>query len=393
MTWRPRHDTKRLAPIQGPVIAVVDVKPDDSDIRCSTACTRAGISILLFSALSLLMIQPVQRVRQFAAYFDYVSHRLVLKEDLGRLEHDRAWRGLSRSPEGGAAKATWTLDKLLAYRFEDSSVPSMPIPPGLLPSLSAEDARKEEERRRLPIPPALPYVQRPDAPINATISVTLKIEPLHRMVDALIRLGDGKRLAIARSYSGRADRAIYDWTILRSRLLWAGVFVVPVENQSGYYEIVTRDQITSKLRFPDLVELAEFEPPTLTDVEALLKERSSVTLPSLGIPIGLIEGTTTVELGMLLSLFYFWLYYSEARRSVRFPADATLFGVFARNRVTRSAFIVFLLAPLVLAVVLATVTWFTRQLNGAIAVLIVTMGGLIAHVGLWFPTNPDDDFF
>jgi len=96
---------------------------------------------------------------------------------------------------------------------------------------------------------------------------------------------------------------------------------------------------------------------------------------------------------MLLSLFYFWLYYSEARRSVRFPADATLFGVFARNRVTRSAFIVFLLAPLVLAVVLATVTWFTRQLNGAIAVLIVTMGGLIAHVGLWFPTNPDDDFF
>jgi hypothetical protein len=360
------------------------VKPDDYDIRCSNACTRAAIAGVLFAALSVAMIQPLRKAEQFDAYLDYVAARLLLRENLGQLESDRAWNALMRSADGNAARTAWNLDKLLAYRFDHSQVGGIPIPPGLLPS---------QETQTLPIPPALP--PRPAPPANLTITIRRKIEPLHRMVESLAALGDGRKLTLARRYSARADRAIYAWASLRDRLLYANMFVIPYGDESPeptYIGPVSREQITSTLKFSDVIELAEFEAVTLPDAEGLLKERASVTLPSLGVPIGITEGTTIVELGTLLSLFYFWLYYSEARRSPRFPADATLFSVFARTLARRLTFVVFLGVALGLSVILAKASFFVRRENAVIAALTLVAGVLIASMGPLRPNVPDDDF-
>src|SRR2546422_4275700 len=66
-------------------------------------------------------------------------------------------------------------------------------------------------------------------------------------------------------------------------------------------------------------------------LKLLKKEQPDIALPSFGIPIGLLRSITIIELGMLFTLFYFWLYYRDARSSRQFPLRATLFGVVART--------------------------------------------------------------
>src|SRR2546425_13072268 len=95
-------------------------------------------------------------------------------------------------------------------------------------------------------------------------------------------------------------------------------------------------------------------------LKLLKKEQPDIALPSFGIPIGLLRSITIIELGMLFTLFYFWLYYRDARSSRQFPLRATLFGVVARTPAPGSIFFGFLLIPSATAAILAyKVLWFT----------------------------------
>jgi hypothetical protein len=116
-------------------------------------------------------------------------------------------------------------------------------------------------------------------------------------------------------------------------------------------------------------------------MEGLLKEHASITLPNLAVPIGFVQATTLVELSTLLSLFYFWQYYREARRSGHFPAAGTLFGVFARTRFTRAVFVVLLCTPPASAAILASKSlWITPE-NAVVAVFIFVVAVMIRYVG------------
>ena len=53
-------------------------------IRCSNACTRAGLSALLAVAVTVGMIQPLIRARALDAYVQYANLRLELR-DRGKL--------------------------------------------------------------------------------------------------------------------------------------------------------------------------------------------------------------------------------------------------------------------------------------------------------------------
>ena len=346
------------------------MEPTEYDVRCSNACTRAGIALLILAALSFAMIRPVDKTRQLDALLKYTSARLTLKDHLVRLESDAAWHELMSTPAATEARTTWTLDKLLAYTFKESmTIESAPS--------REESTPTDVEQKRAAPSSRSKITARPAAPTGLGITFTREIEPLHRMVDALAELGNRETLIRARLYSPRADRAIFDWELLRFRLLPEG--------------IGSREQLIKKLTLPHLVELANFAPPTASEAEALIKEQTSVTLPSLGVPIGLIPATTIVEFGTLLSLLYFWLYYREARRSPRFPADATLFGVFARTCVTRSAFFFLSALPPAAATTLAWKSfWVTRE-NAVIAVFVVVAAVLVQAAGPLPRTGSDPD--
>jgi hypothetical protein len=132
-----------------------------------------------------------------------------------------------------------------------------------------------------------------------------------------------------------------------------------------------------ELTVSDVTEIADFSLPAIAEAESLMEKHASVTLPSLGVPVSLIQATTLVELGILVSLFYFWLYYAEARRSPRFPADTTLFGALLRTRISRFAFFLLLATPPLTAAILAMKSWWVARENAPIAALVFIVGYLI----------------
>jgi len=318
------------------------------------------------------MFKPFDKTRQLDALLKYMSARLILNEELTRLEDDMVWKALMASPEAAQARMFWTIDKLLTYPEESKStkVEQKPAAPGSKTSAVLV------------------------APTNLMITTTRRIEPLHRMAAALALLGNDETLTLARRYSARADRTIYDWLSVRTRLLNetftrdnSKIVDVPAESLAGanLAQNVSRDEQTKrttlKLTFPQLHELTNFAPPALSEAEVLLKEQTSVTLPSLGIPIGLIEGAYIVEVGILLSLIYFWVYYREARRSPQFPAEATLFGVFARTRLTRFVFFCLLTLPPIAGAILAEKSFGIAREHVVIAALIGVFAILIQLAG------------
>src|SRR2546422_11776349 len=95
----------------------------EHDIRCSNACTRAGISVLLLSAVAFGMFVPLERTRNLQSLLTYLSQRLTLKEQVGRLETDVAWGVLMAGNEGERARKDWNLAKMLEYAFEQELKP------------------------------------------------------------------------------------------------------------------------------------------------------------------------------------------------------------------------------------------------------------------------------
>ena len=77
---------------------IMEWKTLELDIRCSEACTRAGLTALLFSALAMAMLQPFNtEQKSFDALANYLAWRWALKETLDELDADGCWQSLNRS--------------------------------------------------------------------------------------------------------------------------------------------------------------------------------------------------------------------------------------------------------------------------------------------------------
>ena len=354
----------------------------EGDVRCSNACTRAGIALLLLSAVCLGMIEPLDKTRELSALITYTSARLVLHHELERLKDDVAWRGLMASPSGKQASTSWTLDKLLDYTFLYSPPPATPPP----------ERPKSPSIRIEPKPPKPGLKNAPPAvPSNLRVGVQVPIEPLHNLVDALDHLGNGETLSLARRYSTLANVTILSWARLRYRFLLdaiarqnPGAIVLPKKGDVGPAVVpsVSRDEQVRSFTYPQLVELANLGAPKSGDLDALIKEQRSVTLPSVGVPIGLLPSTTILGFAILVAFGYFWLYYAEARCSPRFPAEGTLFGVFARTRTRRILFFWLTILPLTATAAIAVKSFWVNSLwirygNRIVVVLVAVVTVLV----------------
>jgi hypothetical protein len=166
----------------------------------------------------------------------------------------------------------------------------------------------------------------------------------------------------ARNYSHRYNLSIYGWQMLWYRIQREYRISTP----PGEYSKTVSSAVLS-LTFSNLVQLLNYELPTMSDVEILHKEQASVTLPSLGVPVGLVSATLFLEIGLLLAVFYFWIWYTEAAVSENFPAPGTLFGAIARSLLSRLIFLLLIWVPPIAGVWLALKSYWIKPENSIFA--------------------------
>ena len=386
----------------------------DYGIRCSTACTRAGLATLLLSAVAITMLQPLDKTRELDSVLRYLSLRLAMQERLNQLAADLVWKYLKNSPLGHAATKDWPLRQLIKFEVEDDGG-SLRAKTIIAPPTSSETKKPEGKTAlslqpsRPPVPtappnapstvpapskvPATPTGPRtspltpPAPPSNIKILIERGIEPIRDIASSLVGLGNGKLLSTARNYSNQYNRSIYRWALLRSQLMCRNnPSCVPLFSSSravGNLSVgdVTETMVLDYLKFRDIFEMINYEPVRESDLDQLLKEQASLTFPSVGLSITAIRAASLVEMALVLMALYFWLYYREAKQSPNFPAQATLFGVFARTTLSRILFNILLLIPPVAAVFLAQKSFWITPTNVIPAALIVLIGCIIAREG------------
>ena len=311
----------------------------DHDIRCSNSCTRAGITALLLSSLAISLLQPLTEAKALDALRKYVTLRLALGDSLRQLDDDKCWGKLGRGQPEDQNIEEWTLFELKEHRCEFKLEPvkgQQPTSPPKSHGPSIRETISFEEKLGL--------------------KVFRGIVPIHAVYDSLGKLIDPAITTPARSYSYRSDQSIMRWQNLWSRLL--------VQRMDELRKHV--EERVKKLKGPlylsgpldhlmlkDIRTIAKHEFDSIKQFELGLPEQKALTLPWMGIPLGLVSATTFIELGLLLSTAYFWLFYREARLLESFPAPGTLFGVFTRTRPVREMFLFLVMIPPIAATLLA----------------------------------------
>ncbi|HEY1266713.1 MAG TPA: hypothetical protein VGH16_05615 [Candidatus Binatia bacterium] len=334
----------------------MDNQAQEFDIRCSNACTKAGAAALLLSAVALGMLQPLTKSQQLDAVTKYYSGRLALHDAINRLDKDPNWLLLLKDEKlGRQAAKEWTLDTILKYKVHPEGRP------GLI-TKSKEEFLGEGVSM-------LASGMTLQAPRDIEFELTL--------------LGDGSLLSHARGFSNQINRSIYRWTYLRTMIVLFSkgkrqteIVTHFPDEKTAYVPSVTRDDLLA-LTIPEIIELASYEPVEETKLDALVRDDATLTLPSVGIPFNIIPAASLVEMALLLTSIYFWLYLREAKTSDNFPPSGTLFGVFSRSAPSRLVFRLLLLAPPVAAALLAYKTFWITPANVAPAVLIVLLGCVI----------------
>lgn len=330
------------------------------DIRCSNSCTRSGLTVLVLSIFAFVMLEPLTKTRQLEALIRYMSVRNVINEELNQLETDPVWKDLNSSDLASQASKDWNLAQLLDYRVKSSS--------GATDPTSSKDL---------------------SAPTELRVYANTEILPIHSINQMLDILGDGNLLKEAQHYSIRYNRSIYRWSKLRDRLLLqnsskignipAGTVSKAEGKEKHNVSISVRDILRKYLTLPQIIELANYEEPDVSEIDFLIKESGKITFPWIGMPLGLRSGALFVEIGLLVSTLYFWLYYREARLSNNFPAHGTLFGVFARTRSSEIMFKAFLCVPPIAACLLAYRSFWATPINSFLAGLVLLSVLLIKY--------------
>lgn len=374
--------------------------PSEFDIRCSNACTRAGLAALLLSAVAVALLQPLEKTQQLNEVLGYYGNRLAMADALNQLEKDPVWKFLKSSSVGAQAAKTWTLGQLLEYKVLDDGK-SLRLKTDL-PALQLPKTESKKSLSPPTSPPAAPgmapTISPPTAPVmsptNLSVSLDRTIDHLHYIATALTDLADGSKLSLARQYSNRHNREIFRWTRLRSTLIAQnaakGNVPINIPGPAGnrfYVPEIQREMLLKYLTMPQIIELINYEPVREYDLDPLLKEQSSLTVPSVGIPLTAIRAASLLEMALVLMTLYFWLYYREAKTSEHFPAPATLFAVFARTSLSRFIFNLLLLVPPAAAGLLANKSFWITPGNVVPAALVVLIALMIALEGTPTPKH------
>ena len=251
-------------------------QPLQLDARCSSSCTRAGLTILLFSALAFAMLSPLEKAKQLEAFGNYVTLRLGLKGILEQLETDPCWKTVvSRE---GSEVTSWVLSRLTEIYCEVPSVIKPKLSDPSNPSKIQKEKKTEKNSPKLKkdktpsAPPTLSDI--PAAP--RLLAISFPMWQFKRIADILTILGDGKLLYLARSYSYQFNWLIYRWEVLEDKMILdrseMPVSTRPPEKMGKGIRTIPREKLIKNLTLDNVKELSNYELPELSELESHTKE-------------------------------------------------------------------------------------------------------------------------
>ncbi len=341
------------------------------DVRCSNSCTRAGLTALLLSAIAISMLQPLTQGRALIALGKYISSRFNLESYLNELDVDPCWKQFkAKSPNHDPEKSNLSLP----LKYECESGPTSFLVPSTAFSLFASSWQSNVFAQDAP--PA------PPTNIKALQSIFL----IYEIANTLTELGDGKLLALARSYSFRYDNSIYKWSDFRYRLIAQNkhkgdipIYIKTKDYGEYYVGTYERDELINYLTLENIRELSKYEMPNMSEVEGLSNKSGRFNLPWNMVSLDASSAAIFVEFALLFALIYFWLYQREAKISPYFPLGGTLFAVFRRTNVSRVVFKILVAIPPIAAWLLAMRSLYLTKLNVVLAVFILLFSVLIVR--------------
>ena len=345
-------------------------------MRCSAACTRAGLTAILFAAIAIAVLQPLENATARKALRQYVYLRIQLTNALDQLAANPCWMSLSRGKSADQVLKTWDLSTLMGYECQIND------------SIEESEIKDKPKQTTLAWEPMFkwnpPTVRNGKIGPPQNLRVVYPLLEIQEVADILTKLGDGAFLTHARLYSDHFNFSIYKWEIFRHSLLMQKqskgvVIVIPSKEVIRQDPSFPRNELLRHLTLENVRTLAKYELPILSDAGSSLREKELITLPSIGIPILPESAAIFIELGLLVSLIYFWLYLLEAKRSENFPAPSTIFGVFSNTFITQNIYYIFCTIPAISAILLGIHTFDYTYINIILASFVLLFSSLISY--------------
>jgi hypothetical protein len=314
---------------------------DDFERECSATCVRAGLSALLFAGFGFTLLPILDRATLADAFGGYVSHRLRLANALESLERDACWQQLTEALNVKDSDSV-TVDQMVAFQCVAGPVATNTEPA----------AHRESSSSRRPSQPR-------------AIRMVSGFLPGAEIKEALESLNDDPLLERARRFSNLSEQSIYRWQVLRAQLTPHAVnMVVVMAPPQGTAPGRMRKSDIDDMTLRDVRRLSSFEPTSVQAFDEATKEFRQIPIPSLAYRLGLDGVVQAVDIVVLLSLFWFWLFEREARTSSSSPQPGTMFRAFGRSVSSRLSFYVLLCVPAFSVGWLADKTWNDHPVVG-----------------------------
>lgn len=341
---------------------------DDAQLRSSSACTRAGASALLLSAVALLALPDLNRNARFRDLLWYAQERAILAAAIEDLEHNSCWRMMREEfhiPVDDRLLSTLQGQGCVAPVTGSVEKADQPPDPGTH-SPTPESAG--------PQPPA------PPIPMQ-----THSLSPIDEIVKVLTRLGDSNRVASAKGFSNYYNHEVDSWLarvwrVDYRRLVSAGVWVLRGDEpywSGGAVPWALYDSGVLHLTVGDVKEISRFKMPDLRFIEDE-GGRLVVDVPGVGPRARVVSAVLMLQVATLVCCLWFSAFLQEARLQSAFPASGTLFTVLARSRPQELLLVLLLAVPAGTSTLIALRMQSDRLASAALALATIATCAIIS---------------
>jgi hypothetical protein len=112
-----------------------------------------------------------------------------------------------------------------------------------------------------------------------------------------------------------------------------------------------KTNLLDHLTIDDVIKLAEYEYPEWNKVESMI-EKNKINIPSFSQKYRIIDASILIEIVILISIIYFWVFLVEAILSSNYPEKGTFFNAITRTMISKFYFFCLLLFPAVISILI-----------------------------------------
>jgi hypothetical protein len=284
---------------------------------------------------------------------------MALKEVVDQVSGDSCWQKLSDQLGGFDVTKSRMLAELGKYKCIEESLPSGS---GQIRNFSVQASETVPESKAYfawDAPKSTREGSGPPGPVtNFRVIQEFPLPHLNSIIEILTKLGNRRLIDAARHYSPRFNNSIYRWSMSlygmhERNLNKKGAIIVKLDNTNDAQSENITTQDLSELTLKDIEELSNLALPDATAFEELRISQPTIQSPGISFQVQLEVGSVLLEIAMLLTVIYFWIFYEEARVSSTFGAPGSLFAAFNRKPAARLIFNILIAVPGICSLILA----------------------------------------